>query len=385
MSEIEWIKLPHDLQHKFFEIAEKETSKVAEILDELVKELSAVKEIVQKNLRIYGTSGERYRIAAVDGSRSPRLSQRLGIRYGVFAVGATYLYGKERHDEFGAGFFKRKQALSQDESIYMFDLKSALEERRFAKKALSNADFVVLDGAFYGFLYTAIKMMKEGYTSDNHLRVIEDTYSTTSELVESGRVVGVIKRSRTRAIGGYLLSKGKKTQLSSVIDKLILASVMPTRSVFEYESIVGKEPVPVYSYIANLASKGKLPDNFIDEARLKTYRPFEEFGFSKEPFSSLRRMQVRNYESMPPCEIEFPEKMKEDVFKLISQDGFFNEATNLPMALDLVDSAVNLSAKFADEFTDEVQSRLMDILDKTKKDKEIARIFFELINPQKEF
>ena len=385
MSEIEWVKLPHDLQHKFFERAEQETVRMIKTLDEFAKELSKAKEIVLPHLKNFKVNNERFRVAAIDGSRSPRLSQRLGIRYGVFAVGATYLYGNERQDEYAAGIFKRSQALSHDESTYMFDILTTFEERRFAKEALSKADFVIIDGSFYGFLYTAMKMLREGYGSENHLKVVKDTFDITKELIESRRVIGVIKRSRTRAIGGYLAAIDPNNRLSSVIDKLVLSAIMPAMSVFEYEKLIGKEPVPVYSRIASVASRGLLSKDFVEEARNSIYRSFEEFELPKESYSSLRRMQVRNFETMPPCEIEFPEGMREDVFKLISQDGFFNQATNLPMALDLVDSSVNLSAKFVDEFTDEVQSRLMETFASQNTMKETARIFFELMNPQKEF
>jgi len=36
------------------------------------------------------------KVAAVDGSRSPRMSERLGVRYGVFSVGAVVLMGSKR-------------------------------------------------------------------------------------------------------------------------------------------------------------------------------------------------------------------------------------------------------------------------------------------------
>ncbi|MEM1524549.1 MAG: hypothetical protein QW618_00255, partial [Nitrososphaerales archaeon] len=86
----------------------------------------------------------------------------------------------------------------------------------------------------------------------------------------------------------------------------------------------------------------------------------------------------------PPCEIEYPSRI--EVGKLlewIAQPNFFNEATNLPMALDLVDNMVNLSTKFTDEFVNEVEGRVLEMIDKNGGNREAVRVFFSLLNPQK--
>jgi hypothetical protein len=63
---------------------------------------------------------------------------------------------------------------------------------------------------------------------------------------------------------------------------------------------------------------------------------------------------------------------------LSGQPNFFNEATNLTIALDLVDSMVNLPAQFTDEFVAEVEGRVLELVDKNK-------VFLTLLNPQKQF
>jgi len=55
MSEIEWIKLPQDLQHKFFEVAESESKKAAETIERLQKELKDLTELVSKHSRKFET------------------------------------------------------------------------------------------------------------------------------------------------------------------------------------------------------------------------------------------------------------------------------------------------------------------------------------------
>lgn len=384
---IEWIKLPQDIQHKLFQIAEQESGKIREVLTKLEAELNRVKEIIKPSrIKKLEPSDKIVKVAAIDSSRSPVLSERLGVRYGVFSVGVTFLQGNEREEMYEAGLFKRKQALSQDESKFMFDILTTFAERKIAKDALNKANFVIIDGAFYGFLYTALKMKLQGFYDTYHSEVVAKTFEMTNELVNSGKVIGVIKRSHTRAIGGYLALKDQSNPLTSVIDKLILSLIMDEGSIFEYESLIGNEAVPVYSHVATLVNKGKVTQSLIEEAREKIYRPFKELSLDKSNFEKLRRVQVRAYQGPPTCEIEYPTSInKGEFYGLIGQPNFFNEATNLPIALDLVDSSINISSRFADEFAEEVEGRVLELMGGIGSNREIAKTFFTLLNPQKRF
>jgi hypothetical protein len=67
----------------------------------------------------------------------------------------------------------------------------------------------------------------------------------------------------------------------------------------------------------------------------------------------------------------------------LGQKDFFNEATNLPIALDLVDNLVGIPSKFIDEFVSEVEGRILDAISLKKEEYEIVRLYFTLLNPQK--
>lgn len=81
-------KLPPRLQESFFELADHATRRLSKFLrreGEKLKELRVAlkfREIPQK-------AGKDLRVGAVDGSISPKLSERLGFRVGVYA--ATYM------------------------------------------------------------------------------------------------------------------------------------------------------------------------------------------------------------------------------------------------------------------------------------------------------
>jgi hypothetical protein len=100
--------------------------------------------------------------------------------------------------------FKRRQALSPDKSRLFFDLLTAYVERKLALEALQRAELVIVDGSFFGFLYQAMQMQRGGLYGEADQKLVHEVYSDTVELLKSGKAVGVIKRSHTRAIGGYL-------------------------------------------------------------------------------------------------------------------------------------------------------------------------------------
>jgi hypothetical protein len=384
-GEIEWLKLPPDLQHRFFELAEEESKRLSRTIEELEKHLEGFRQMLEKHFEPLPEGSPLVRVAAVDSSRSPRLSERLGVRYGVFAAGITYLRGGEREEAFRAGVFKRRQALSPDKSRFFFDLLTAYVERKLALEALQQADLVIVDGSFFGFLYQAMQMQRGGLYGEADQKLVHEVYSDTSELLKSGKAIGVIKRSHTRAIGGYLALKNVESPLTYIIDKLILSLVMPPKTVFDYHRLIGDVPVPVYSYLARLREIG-WPENPLEEAKSRVCRPFEDLKLDPAEFNGLRRLQVRAHHGAPPCEIEYPTRVgKLRLLQLIGQPNFFNEVTNLPIALDLVDSMVNLPAKFTDEFVAEVEGRVLELIDKNKGNMDAVKVFFTLLNPQKQF
>lgn len=390
---LEWVKLPEDLQHKFFELAEQEAATLTETIQRLSLQLKELKGRLQPYIHRLPTSEGGSTVAAVDSSRSPRLNERLGVRYGVFATGVVFLKGyEERSESFRAGVFKRRQALSTDRSRRFFDLLTTYAERKAALEALDRCDLLILDGSFYGFVYGAALMKKSEMLGEAEQRILGETFEATELLRESGKVVGVIKRSHTRAIGGYLALEDRENPFTKIIDKLILSSLMPAKSYFNYREFLGEKPVPIYSRIAHLASiKWReefmaRAEDFMAEAEKRVFTPFEVLGLEREGLKKLRRLQVRAFGGLSPCEIEYPLNLNEArLLQVLGEEGFFNEATNLPMALDLVDSMVGLSSKFTEEFVSEVEGRVLESTVKSGGDQEAVKIFFTFLNPQKPF
>jgi len=387
MSEelIEWLKLPQDLQHRFFELAEQEAKNLVKTITELKIQLESLKELIQSHIHNLNETEITQIVAAVDSSRSPRLSERLGVRYGVIAAGVIYLKGIEKRDEtFRAGVYKRKQALSQDKSKYYFDILSTYIERKMALEALDKCDLLIIDGSFYGFVYSVQRMKSAGFYGYEEESIVKDILETTEKLRTSGKVIGVIKRSHTRALGGYLAFMEKRNNpFTTIIDKLILSILMPEKTLFNYHDLIKNDPVQLYTQMALLASRGSL-ENLREEAEKRVYAPFEAIGLKRNVINDLRRVQVRVYKSMPPCEIEFPSSISiEKLSRMLGQKDMFNEATNLPIALDLIDSMITLPAKFTEEFVSEIEGRVLETVTQFKEHQEIIKMFFTLLNPQK--
>ncbi len=384
---IEWIKLPQDLQHRFFELTEQEANRLVEDIQKMDLQLKELSKELQPYIHKIPTSDKTSIVAAIDGSRSPRLSERLGIRYGVFSAGAIFLKGIEkRKEDFRAGVFKRKQAFSPDKSKFFFNLLTTYAERKLALEVLGNCDLLILDGSFYGFVYGAHSMKKSGLYGDYEDKVLKEVFEATELLRKSGKVISVIKRSHTKAIGGYLAMKDRENPFKTMIDKLILSTFMPKRTFFNYQELIGDKLVQIYTSYAILASLGWSEGDLMEEAEKRTFRPFEILGLDKEGFKKMRRIQVRFYESMPPCEIEYPSSLNEEkLLEIFGQENFFNEATNLPLALDLVDNMVSLPSRFTEEFTSEVEGRVLEMIIKNQGNKEMVKTFFTLLNPQKQY
>jgi hypothetical protein len=144
-----------------------------------------------------------------------------------------------------------------------------------------------------------MQMQRGGLYGEAEQKLLHEVYSDTLELLKSGKAVGVIERSHTRAIGGYLDLKNVESPLTYIIDKLILSPVMPPKTVFDYHRLTGGVPVPVYSYLARLREIG-WPENPLEEAKSRVYRPFEDLKLDPAEFNGLRRLQVKAHHGAPP-------------------------------------------------------------------------------------
>ena len=385
---IEWIKLPHDLQAKFFQEAEREAERIIKRINDVQEELNKLRPLLEKNFRRLGKPREAEIVSAVDSSRSPVLSERLGIRYGVFATARLKIRGLERlGEEYEVGLFKRRQAFSRDKSKAFFSLLATYAERKMAVEALDDSDLVLVDGSFYGFIYRALEMKKQGLYGDEERKVLEETFRLTNKLVESGKALGVIKRSRSRIIGGWLVLKGEYSNpYTMTLDKLILAHLMPAGSLLNYGDLTGYRYPPLfYTALSRAASLTQRRErDLLRETLDRVYQPFKSFNLPTSSFDSLSRLQVKPFPYVPPCEIEYPRRISlSRVEEWLSQENFFNETTGLPTAIDLVDNLVNIPSRFTEEFVAEVEARVIEKL--RGKNIEMIQLFFEFLNPQKPY
>ncbi len=386
---VEWLKLPHDLQSKFFQKAEEESARVVENLGTMLQDLENIKPLIEPRLKKITTHDRQYIVGAVDGSRSPNLSERIGARYGVFTAGAVTIRGNTRLDErYEAGIFKRRQVYSKDKSRHFFSLLTMYAERKLALELLDEVDLLLLDGSFYGFVYTALPMLREGKVGDEEKRIIADIKQMTDKLLESRKAIAVIKRSHASIIGGWIALEENKPDNPYVrmLDKLLLTYLMPGGAVFYYDDLIGeKHPAMFYIRLAALARMGWPEERDpVKRAYEVTYDPFTKFQLDYSLFNTLTRMQVKAYDTTPVCEIEYSRLTPRDrIGEWLGQRNFFSDGTGLPTAIDLVDQLVGIPAKFTDEFVAEIEARALEKL--RGKDPNITRIFFTYLNPQKPF
>ncbi|MEM3713578.1 MAG: DNA double-strand break repair nuclease NurA [Nitrososphaeria archaeon] len=390
MLEGDWFKLPHDLQHGFFEEAEKESSRLVEAIESLyniIKGLDDIKQLIQP----LPLTNKILRVGAIDSSRSPNLSERLGIRYGVYAVGSIILCGRKReYEKYVPGIFFRKQAFSENRSKYLSSLISTYVERKAALEILDKCDALILDGSFYSFVYTGYKIKKDGYYGGYEKELVERTFDYTEQLRSSGKVFSVIKRSHTRAIGGYYLLKEGDAKLVNVIDKLILSILMPERSLFDYRKLIGEYNVGIFTELAYLASKSEQrvydAKKLLEQAENRVLEQFTKLDLPTEPFKGIRRIQVKMFGEPNVCEIEYPSCTDLNwIIDVVCGENFFNSSTNLPTILDLVDNEVNIPSKFTEEFVAEVEGRMLEKFFNDPRKRELIKTFFTALNPQKPY
>ncbi|MEM2351561.1 MAG: DNA double-strand break repair nuclease NurA, partial [Thermoproteota archaeon] len=313
----EWIKLPIDLQHGFFELAAREADELSEVIKRIDESLKRLRATILQYIRPFPEQNKRSTIAAVDSSRSPKLSERLGLKYGVYATGVVYLRGSKRRERLEPGVFRCRQALSREDSKYLFDLITIQHERKIAKESIKKCDLIFIDGSFYSFIFPALRIKKSGRLARREMEILEDIFNLTEELRDSGKVLGVVKRSRSRVLGGWMLLQSAHSDFINILDKHIFSLIMPERTFFEYSDIIGESHPAVYTRVAYLASLKTIALNeliqdplmksaFIKEAERGIYFPFEDLGLARDGFERMKRAQVRFRSGIPPCEREYP-------------------------------------------------------------------------------
>ena len=84
----DWVKIPAKMQNQFFELAEKQTKEIKEKLLRDKAKLESLSKILTLSRIAENDDWKNWRIAVIDGSDSPVMSERIGGRFGTY--GATY-------------------------------------------------------------------------------------------------------------------------------------------------------------------------------------------------------------------------------------------------------------------------------------------------------
>ena len=415
-------KLPPRLQESFFDLADLAASKVSEILKKEEERLKDLRKAL-KFRKVSSSFRRDLRIGAVDGSISPKLSERLGFRIGVYA--ATYMVfdgdaiiSDDDEENMEAGYIIAPQTGSPLHTKKILSLLSTLLERKLAMRCIDKykVDLMLIDGSFYGFRTRCSeiknKQLGELGISGPGLNewgiktgwdLIEKIYDLTSRLKRSGKTVAVIKRVRTAAIDGWLLSRN--WSLNSILnrnDRAILRRLMKVGEYFDYADLLGDGSRYLHysglkgwfreieREIKNLPEHEKLkkalehvdkklklqittdlcpPEKEDERRKNETYREV----------ISPRRLYLRLSAYAAPACIEFGDEVDEDLaLSYLLSSG--NPATGLPFPIDIIDEMVSFDRRLASEFADEIEARLL-----LSSGLDVDHVYgeFESINPQK--
>jgi len=391
----DWVKIPVSMQHQFFELAATEALKTKSRLLEHKKRLEELRASLQFEKVAESDEWKDWRIAYVDGSDSPVLSQRLGARFGTFAAGWNIYRGVElKSEEYFSGNMVDFETGDIEVTKKTLDLLTAALERDTALRCLEDEspDLIVVDGSFYGFRARSrlvrdirIEQGRFEYGSD----LVDYVVKSTSNLLRSGKAVGIVKRVTTAAIDGWIVKRdGDDRNVFKTNDRCILSSLMATGQVFSYTQAFG-EPY-AFNFLNRLASSyrryvERLGVKDVDvilrnvrseiEARIR-----RDLGCEPEVVLVTERLYLRSDYPAPPFCIEV--KSGTDLRKILPYlIATHNSATGLPLPLDMIDQNVGLPRGFTREFVEEIEANLVR---DSELDKFDLQNHFAHLNPQKE-
>jgi len=389
----DWVKIPAKMQNQFFELAERQAKEVkAKLLKDKAK-LNSLSKLLKFSKISENDDWKSWRIAVVDGSDSPVMSERIGGRFGTY--GATYhiFQGLELVDEeYYSGDYSDYQMGDPEASIKMLQVLTAKLERQTAMDCLhKDVDLIIIDGSFFGFRPNCRRIhnmpIREGFLKTG-LELVKYTRDLSIRLLESGKAIGIIKRVQSSAIDGWTIYKNGNQDLQLYRnDKEILASLLREGEWFSYETAF-QDPglFAYYSRLALAYERYARERERTIESIFKAIMGDVDRNIKRdllcEPDQILRtaRYYVRCVYPAPPFCFETPVN-----FDLAPLLAFFkascNKATGLPIQLDLTDQDITIPAGFTREFVEEIEARLTKDSD---LDMYEVENHFGSLNPQKQ-
>jgi hypothetical protein len=389
----DWLKLPVKLQHQFFEHAAAEAQRTRKLLLEQKSKLEEIRRLLTFKPIPKDDSWKEWRIAVVDGSDSPILNQRVGGRFGTYSAGYHIFQGLELvEEEYFSGYMTDAQIGNREASQKILELLTTELEREAALGCLKkDVNLVIIDGPFFGFRARcrivaekdiAVPTPRKGSNLVRHL------VEMSQELLESGKVVAIVKRVETAAIDGWtILRSGTRDLALSRNDKDILASFMKPSESFSYEEHFGSHNA--FNYLSRLAwafgrfyttEHGRSIESIYQACKGDVDRNIRrDLNCDPSQIMATTRYFVRSSYPAPPFAVEVKPKTKMDPVLAFFQ-ATCNAATGLPLPLDLIDQDVGIPRGFTREFVEEIEATLARDVELDKFELETR---FSSLNPQK--
>lgn len=388
----EWVKIPTRMQYQFFDLAEKQARNIKAKLLKDKEKLNSLSKLLKFHRIPENDEWKNWRIAVIDGSDSPVMSERMGGRFGTY--GATYhiFQGLDLvEEEYFSGDFSSFQIGDPEASMKILTLLTAKLERETALSCLKkNVDLIIIDGSFFGFRPRCRIIHNQTVPNsefENGAELVKYTRDISIKLLESKKAVGIIKRVQTSAIDGWTIYRNGNDSLQLYRnDKEILSSLIRDGEWFSYETAF--EDPTIFNYYTRLALA--YPRYAADPKRsiesiFKASKGEVDRNIRRdllcEPELILKtvRHYIRcSYLALPFC-FETPID-----FNITPVLAFFkascNKATGLPLPLDLTDQDITIPAGFTREFVEEIEARLAKDQD---LDKYEIENHFASLNPQK--
>ncbi|MCS7117385.1 MAG: DNA double-strand break repair nuclease NurA [Thaumarchaeota archaeon] len=407
-------KIPKPLQERYYDLARREVESILNYLTKVdVEFLKPFEDLVKRARRgLNRVEWKERTFAVVDGSDTPAIDERIGVKYGLSTAGVKAFRGLEPLEDgelYVGDMLKGSVNDSKEEFLKKLDLVTTYLERALALRALEEADYVVIDGSFFGFRAgcSRVKTKSLNWVDPVSRRefksvygLIEELLRSTEKLLDSGRAFGIVKRVPTSALDGligYTYGPGRMLGLS---DRSILLLTTSPGDVIAYSEIF---PEGYYHDVFSLfcsqmeeyVRKGRSVD--VERALKGAERRFRlqvvsDLGRHRDDkrsdelirlISSTERVFVRTVEAQPPVCLELPRgagsDLKDIAITYVLESH--NPATGLPLALDVVDDLVSLPRRVGTEFVDEIEAELL----RRNVDLRRMRAVFSKINPQKEF
>jgi len=387
----EWSRIPVPLQHQFFSHARKEALACKRKLTEQGEKLQRFRKHLKFQKVPDGDQWKNWRIACVDGSYSPAISERTGARYGVYCAGyMIFEDGEIKEEKYRSGTLTQDQIRDPEITRKILILLDTKLEREIALHCLENlgVDLLLIDGSFFGFRAGMHQFRKEETKLEEFERVgdlVDYVRDLSIKLMKSGNTAGIIKRVRTTAFDGWLAyNNGSESSCIGRNDKAILASLMPQNHWFAYEWLLGNIDAFLFFtrfryYFRQIGFRSI--DHVFEKSKKEVRSAIERnLNCDAEEVLKLSRYYIRCSETTPPfC---FETHKEADVKPLLAYfQANHNPVTGLPFPIDLIDENVSLPRGFTKEFVEEVEALL--IQDKALDKLDLSN-YFMYLNPQKE-